>query len=219
MMATAAAVSREVGLRRGVALEAVTIGYNALEGIIAIAAGLAAGSVALTGFGVDSVIEVTSGVVLWWRLRAELGAPPVGTAVEARAGRVAGLLLVVLAGYLVVESGRLLLVGARAETSIVGLAITFLSLIVLPLLARANLRGAAALRIRAHRLKRRRGREILLRLRVIKLMVRRHGLEAMARLIAAQRLAKRVQVRRVAIDQQLSNSLSVGERTGREYAT
>src|SRR5437870_10157902 len=93
MMATAAAVSREVGLRRGVALEAVTIGYNALEGIIAIAAGLAAGSVALTGFGVDSVIEVTSGVVLWWRLRAELGAARVGPAVEARAARWAGVLL------------------------------------------------------------------------------------------------------------------------------
>jgi len=50
-------------------------------------------------------------------------------------------------------------------------------------------------------------------------MVRRHGLEAIARLIAAQRLAKRVQVRRVAVDQQLSDSLSIGERTGREYAT
>src|SRR5438876_10309976 len=60
-------------LRRGLALEGVTVGYNALEGIVAIAAGLVAGSVALTGFGIDSVIEVTSGVVLWWRLRAELG--------------------------------------------------------------------------------------------------------------------------------------------------
>jgi hypothetical protein len=70
-----------------------------------------------------------------------------------------------------------------------------------------------------HRLKRRRGREVLLHLRVIKLMVGRHGLEAIARLIAAQRLAKRVQVRRVAIDQQLSDSLSVGERTRREYAS
>ena len=64
-----------------------------------------------------------------------------------------------------------------------------------------------------------RGREVPLRLRVIKLMVSRHGLEAFGRLIAAQRPAKRVQVRRVAIDQQLSDSLSVGERTGREYAT
>src|SRR2546426_4900978 len=74
-------------LRRGLALEGVTVGYNALEGIVAIAAGLVAGSVALTGFGIDSVIEVTSGVVLWWRLRAELGAARVGPAVEAPAGR------------------------------------------------------------------------------------------------------------------------------------
>jgi hypothetical protein len=70
-----------------------------------------------------------------------------------------------------------------------------------------------------HRLKRRRGREVLLRLRVIKLMVSRDGLEAIRRLITAQRPAKRVQVRRVAIDQQLSDSLSLGVRTGREYAT
>src|SRR5438034_11536034 len=74
-------------LRRGLALEGVTVGYNALEGIVAIAAGLVAGSVALTGFGIDSVIEVTSGVVLWWRLRAELGAARVGPAAAARAVR------------------------------------------------------------------------------------------------------------------------------------
>src|SRR3989442_12589033 len=71
-------------LRRGLALEGVTVGYNALEGIVAIAAGLAAGSVALTGVGIDSVIEGTSGVVLWWRLRAGLGVGGVGPAVERR---------------------------------------------------------------------------------------------------------------------------------------
>src|SRR5438445_9317242 len=71
-------------LRRGLALEGVTVGYNALEGIVAIAAGLVAGSVALTGFGIDSVIEVTSGVVLWWRLRAELGAARVGASTPHR---------------------------------------------------------------------------------------------------------------------------------------
>src|SRR2546428_12354738 len=71
-------------LRRGLVLEGVTVGYNALEGIIAIAAGLAAGSVALTGFGIDSVIEVTSGALLWWRLRAELGSAPLGPTVERR---------------------------------------------------------------------------------------------------------------------------------------
>src|SRR3989454_10294441 len=73
-------------LRRGLALEGVTVGYNALEGIVAIAAGLVAGSVALTGFGIDSVIEGTSGVVLWGRLRAELGAGRGGPAGEARGG-------------------------------------------------------------------------------------------------------------------------------------
>src|SRR5437879_4467174 len=61
-------------LRRGVALEGVTVGYNALEGIVAIAAGVAAGSVALTGFGIDSVLEVSSGGLLWWRLGGGLGA-------------------------------------------------------------------------------------------------------------------------------------------------
>src|SRR2546428_9657513 len=74
-------------LRRGLALEGMTVGYNALEGIIAIAAGLAAGSVALTGFGIDSVIEVTSGALLWWRLRAELGSAPLGPTVERRGSR------------------------------------------------------------------------------------------------------------------------------------
>jgi len=92
-------------LRRGVVLESATVGYNALEGIIAIAAGLAAGSVALTGFGIDSVIEVTSGVVLWWRLRAELGAARVGPTVEARAARWAGVLLLALAVYIVRSRG------------------------------------------------------------------------------------------------------------------
>ena len=142
-------------LRRGVVLEVATVTYNALEGLVAIAAGLVAGSVALTGFGVDSVIEVASGVVLWWRLRAELGSAPVGPTAEARAARVAGALLLALAAYLVVESGRRLIVRDRPEPSAVGMALTALSLIVMPLLARAKLGTAralesAALRADAH---------------------------------------------------------------------
>src|SRR6267154_3217296 len=148
-------MERVASLRRGVALEGVTVGYNALEGIVAIAAGLAAGSVALTGFGIDSVIEVTSGVVLWWRLRAELGAARVGPAVEARAARWAGILLLALAVYIVVESGRRLLTGDRPGESVVGIVLTALSLVVMPLLARAKLRvaaslGSGALRADAH---------------------------------------------------------------------
>src|SRR3989475_13322519 len=88
-------------LRRGLALEGVTVGYNGLEGVIAIAAGLVAGSVALTGFGIDSLIEAASGAVLWWRLRAELGSRELGPAVEARAARWAGVLLLALALYIV----------------------------------------------------------------------------------------------------------------------
>src|SRR5436853_213047 len=57
--------------------------------MVAIAAGLAAGSAALTGFGIDSVIEVTSGALLWWRLRAELGSAPLGPTVQRRASRAA----------------------------------------------------------------------------------------------------------------------------------
>lgn len=138
-------------LRRGIALEAVTVGYNALEGMLAIVAGIAAGSVALTGFGVDSVIEVTSGALLWWRLRAELGSAPLGPTVERRASGGAGFLLLALGVYIVTDSTRLLLTGNHPESSLVGIVLMVLSLIVMPLLARAKLGVAASLGSRALR--------------------------------------------------------------------
>ena len=142
---------RVAALRKGVLLAGVTVSYNALEGLVAILAGLVAGSIALTGFGVDSVIEVASGVVVWWRVRAELGRPALGPVAEARAARGAGLLLLALAGYLVVESGRRLVLGDRPDTSVIGIVVTTLSLVVMPLLARAKLRVADALGSRALR--------------------------------------------------------------------
>jgi divalent metal cation (Fe/Co/Zn/Cd) transporter len=144
-------MNRVALLRRGVALEGVTVGYNALEGVIAIAAGLAAGSVALTGFGIDSVIEVTSGALLWWRLRAELGSAPLGPAVERRASRGAGFLLLALGVYIATASTRLLLMRNHPESSLVGIVLMALSLIVMPLLARAKLGVAARLGSRALR--------------------------------------------------------------------
>src|SRR5437016_13233638 len=144
-------MNRVAVLRRGVALEGMTVGYNALEGVIAIAAGLAAGSVALTGFGIDSVIEVTGGVLLWWRLRAELGSSEIGPAVEARAARFAGVLLLALALYMVAGSGGRLFTGDRPRESVVGIGLTALSLIVMPVLARAKLRVSASLGSRALR--------------------------------------------------------------------
>ena len=146
---------RAVLLRRGVVLESFTVGYNALEGSVAVVAGLAAGSVALTGFGVDSVIEVSSGALLWWRLRAELGSAPLGPAVERRAAWLAGMLLLALGAYIVIESVHRLLRGEHPDPSPVGIGLTLLSLVVMPLLARAKLRtagelGSAALRADAH---------------------------------------------------------------------
>lgn len=148
-------MNRVEWLRRAIALEGVTVGYNTMEGIVAIAAGLAAGSVALTGFGIDSVIEVTSGTLLWWRLRTELGSPPLGPTVERRAARGAGLLLLALGVYILADSARHLVTASRPESSQVGLILTGLSLIVMPLLARAKLGvaeklGSRALRADAH---------------------------------------------------------------------
>src|SRR5205823_125781 len=94
---------------------------------------------------------VARGVVLWRRLRAELGAARVGPAVEARAARWAGVLLLALAAYILAESGRRLLTGDRPGESVVGIVLTALSLIVMPLLARAKLRVAASLGSRALR--------------------------------------------------------------------
>lgn len=144
-------VDRTALLRSGITLEGVTVGYNALEGLVALGAGIAAGSVALTGFGIDSVIEVTSGALLWWRFRAELGLAPLGPAVERRAARGAGILLLALAVYIVVDSIRVLLTSSRPESSTLGIALTTLSLIVMPVLARAKLRVAASLGSRALR--------------------------------------------------------------------
>ena len=138
-------------LRRGIALEGVTVGYNTLEGLVAIAAGVAAGSVALTGFGIDSVIEVTSGALLWWRLRTELGSAPLGPTVERRAARGAGFLLLALGVYIVIDAVRVVLTRSHPESSVVGIVLMGLSLIVMPLLARAKLGVAATLGSRALR--------------------------------------------------------------------
>ena len=144
-------LARVAALRTGLTLAGVTVAYNALEGLIAILAGVVAGSVALTGFGVDSVIEVTSGGVVWWRLRAELGSAPLGAVAEARAARLAGGLLLALGAFLVVESGRRLLTGDRPEESVIGIVLMVVSLVVMPILARAKLGIARALDSRALR--------------------------------------------------------------------
>ena len=137
-------------MRRGVILEGATVGWNLVEGVIAVGAGAIASSVALIGFGVDSFVETASGAVVGWRLRAELNGHADEERIEGlerRAGRIAGALLLGLAVYVVIDAGRRLLgFGAEAQESRVGIALTAISLVVMPFLGRAKLRTARALR-------------------------------------------------------------------------
>lgn len=126
------------GLRRAVRLEQLTIGYNALEGIVAVAAGLAAGLVSLVGFGVDSAIEVAAAVVVLARLRAEATGKGVDHPKERRALRFIAVTFFALAAYVVVEGIRSLVVGETPDASPVGVALTGLSVVLMPLLARSK---------------------------------------------------------------------------------
>lgn len=135
-------------LRTGLRLEFFTVGWNVLEGFIAAAAGVLAGSVALIGFGVDSFIETASGAVVGWRLYTELrGRSARHTErAERRASRIAGALLLCLAAYIIIDAGRRLLgFGGRAEQSLIGIVLTAVSLVVMPVLGWAKLRAARSL--------------------------------------------------------------------------
>ncbi len=136
---------RRAYLRHGLMLAGLTAGWNIVEGLVAVAAGLAAGSIALTGFGADSFVETASGAVMLWRLRAELAGQMSNEAAERRAVRLIAVTLFLLAGYVAVESARDLLAGGAAEPSTTGLILTALSLVVMPLLARAKRRHGRAM--------------------------------------------------------------------------
>ncbi len=120
-------------IERGQRLAWVTIGWNAVEGVIAVGAGIAAGSLALVGFGLDSFIEVFAGGVVLWQLRG------VAEERERWALRLIALTFFVLAGYVVVEGVRDLLTGDEAGESTVGIFLAGVSLVVMPLLAWAKL--------------------------------------------------------------------------------
>src|SRR5690242_2958206 len=98
-MATGAQVlARESFVRRGLRLEYLTLGWNSLEAVIAIVAGLLAGSIALVGFGFDSVIECLSGGVLVWRLRSDADVHR-RERIEQIALRLVGASFLILAAY------------------------------------------------------------------------------------------------------------------------
>lgn len=139
---------RAAQVERGKKLEYATVAYNSLEGVIAIGAGVVAGSVALVGFGFDSVIEVISGATLLWRLHADRDEAR-REAAEQRALRIVGLSFMLLAGYIVFDAAKSLILREPPDESVVGIAIAALSLVVMPLLVRAKRRVAAAIDSRA----------------------------------------------------------------------
>lgn len=135
-------------VRRGLALNYITIGYNVVEAIVAIVAGVVSGSVALLGFGLDSVIEVTASGAAQWRLRADLEIER-RERVERTTHRVIGWSFLALAVYVVVDSANALLRREQPERSVVGLVLLALSAVVMPILARAKRRVARAMTSRA----------------------------------------------------------------------
>ena len=126
--------------RRAQLLAAASVSYNLVEAVIAIAAGLVAGSVALVGFGLDSVIEVSSGLIILWQFRH-----PLPESRERAAQRLMAFSFFGLAGYVTFESVRALVSGHEPDTSLVGIGLAIASLAIMPFLSWAQRRTGRAL--------------------------------------------------------------------------
>ena len=125
--------------RRGFALEYASMAWMTAEAAVAITAGVLASSIALTGFGLDSVIEFLAAIIVIWQLRGD------GEDRETRAVRLIGVTFFALAAYLTAESIHDLVTRARPGQSVAGLAITAAALAVMPLLAIAKRRTGQAM--------------------------------------------------------------------------
>jgi divalent metal cation (Fe/Co/Zn/Cd) transporter len=139
---------RESNVRRARRLEYLTIGWNSLEAIIAGVAGFVSGSIALVSFGLDSVIEVSSGVALLWRLSLDSDLER-RDRIEAVTLKVVGATFILLAGYVALESVGALWNREPPSASYTGIGLAALSLLVMPVLARAKRRVAAQIQSRA----------------------------------------------------------------------
>ena len=137
-------VARPLLVRRGLRLTYATLAYNSLEGIVAVGAGIGAGSIALIGFGVDSIIELTASVAAVWRLRADSEVAR-REQVEGRSLRVVGACFLALAGYMTYEAVKALLQREAPAASLIGIGLAALSLLVMPVLAHAKRRIALKL--------------------------------------------------------------------------
>ena len=145
---TSQALDREALVHRGLRLNYLTIGYNVVEALVSLIAGALAGSVALVGFGVDSVIEVSASIAAQWRLRVDLDHARREHA-ELLTRRAIGISFLALALYVAIDSGKSLWLGERPDRSVAGIVILTMSVIVMPVLSRAKRRVARALSSRA----------------------------------------------------------------------
>jgi divalent metal cation (Fe/Co/Zn/Cd) transporter len=138
-------MDRAALVRRGIWLSYATIAYNSLEAIGSLIAGLLAGSVALVGFGVDSVIEVMASLAAQWRLRSDLD-PVKRAGVELWTRRIVALLFLALAVYVFADAANTLWQREAPDRSLFGIVVLALSVIVMPVLARSKKRVARAMR-------------------------------------------------------------------------
>lgn len=135
---------RERLVKRGKRLEYFTIGWNCLEAMAALVSGLLAGSIALVGFGLDSLMEVASGTALLWRLQKDRD---VGRREKAErlTLRVVGLCFLLLSAYVAYDSVDSLITAQAPKRSVPGMVIASASLVIMPLLARAKRSISAAM--------------------------------------------------------------------------
>ncbi len=124
-----------------------TMAYNVVEAAVAVSAGVAAGSIALVGFGLDSVIECAAAGALLWRLGVEARGADCRTveSSERKVRRFIGATFVALAIYVVIEAGHALWGGEHPDESVVGIALAIASLVIMPVIAWGKLRAAAAI--------------------------------------------------------------------------
>jgi divalent metal cation (Fe/Co/Zn/Cd) transporter len=135
---------RQVAVARARLLNRISLGWNVAEGVVALIAGLAAGSVSLVGFGIDSGIEVAAALILAWRLHQEGGSGCMMRS-DRRAARLIALAFVALAAYVWIDAVADLAGRARPEASVPGLVLAVASVLLMPRLARAKRALAPAL--------------------------------------------------------------------------
>jgi divalent metal cation (Fe/Co/Zn/Cd) transporter len=137
--------NRACEARKGRRLEYFTLGWNLIEAGVAVAAGITASSIALIGFGVDSLIECLSGGILLWRLQLH----EADEQRERMAVKLVGISFILLAAYVAFDATKTLVVREEPHVSMIGIVLSCASLIVMPLLARAKRRVAARLESRS----------------------------------------------------------------------